>query len=753
MLIQINQEKQQFHLTNGQISYIFHVMKNGHLGHLYYGKALRNRADFSHLQAYDVPTAASCHIYEDDPAFNLETTRQEYPAYGNSDFREPAISVGKETVSHVPNFIYDSFKILEGKPKLEGLPATYSNDHDASTLQVLLKDDFLEAELTLNYTIFQDKPVIARSASLKNKGNEKLVIERIMGAVLDLPDKEFLVTHLGGAWARERHVKERKLEMGIQSISSLRGASSHHHNPFMALRRPYTTEHSGEVYGFNFVYSSNFIMQVEVDHYDMARLTVGIHPFGFKWHLHPEELFQTPEVIMVYSDQGLNGMSQALHRLYRNNLIPEQWKREDRPILINNWEATYFDFNEEKLVNIAKSASELGIEMLVLDDGWFGKRNDDTSSLGDWHVDLNKLPNGLESLAKKITDTGMKFGLWFEPEMISPNSELFREHPDWAVGLVEEHRTLGRNQLVLDFSRSEIVDYLYDRMSGIIKQTNLSYIKWDMNRYITEAFSSKLTASRQGEFFHRYILGVYSLYERLTKEFPHVLFESCAGGGGRFDPGMFYYAPQAWTSDDTDAVERLKIQYGTSFAYPLYSMGSHVSAVPNHQTLRETPLSTRANTAYFGTFGYELDPLKLSDEEREEIKKQVAFYKVHRRLVREGNFYRLLSPFSGNETAWMVVSQDQSEALVGYYKVLAEANSRKQQTLRLAGLAEEKSYQVNGQVYFGDELLQVGLQLPTEFNGVNSQAAKRGGDFQSSVFYLKSTENTVVLENSSQVLK
>ncbi|MFF2446959.1 alpha-galactosidase [Neobacillus sp. NPDC058068] len=741
MMIHTNLKNKQFHLTNGQVSYIFNVMKNGHLGHLYYGNALRHRNDFSHLQTVDVPTAASCHVYEDDPAFSLETLRQEYPAYGNSDFREPAIHVGIENAPNVPNFTYDSYKILKGKPSLKGLPSTYINEaYEASTLQIILKDEFLHVELALNYTIFQDKPVITRSASIKNNGTEKLIIERLMGASLDLPDKDFIFTHLAGTWSRERHVKERKLEMGIQAISSLRGASSHHHNPFLALKRPFTTEHTGEVYGFNFVYSSNFIMQVEVDHYDTARLTAGIHPFGFKWNLKPHEVFQSPEVVMVYSDQGLNGMSQAFHNLYREHLIPNHWRKEERPILINNWEATYFDFNEEKLVNIAKSASELGIELFVLDDGWFGKRNDDTSSLGDWHVDLNKLPNGLESLTKEISELGMKFGLWFEPEMISPNSDLYREHPDWAVGTPHQH-TLGRNQLVLDFSRPEIVDYLYEKMAEIIKRTNLSYIKWDMNRNITEAFSQKLALNQQGEFFHRYILGVYNLYERLTNEFPNVLFESCAGGGGRFDPGMMYYAPQAWTSDDTDAIERLKIQYGTSFAYPVYSMGSHVSAVPNHQTLRTTPLSTRANTAYFGTFGYELDPLKLSEDERLEIKEQISFYKKHRGLIRDGLFYQLLSPFSENETAWMVVSQDQSEALVGYYKVLATPNSLKQQTLQLSGLNEAKAYQVAGRIYYGDELMQAGLQLPTEFNGVNSSSAKRGGDFQSNVFYIKSIED------------
>ncbi|WP_043932351.1 alpha-galactosidase [Bacillus sp. EB01] len=737
MNIHVNQETNQFHLTNGKVSYIFHVMKNGQLGHLYYGKALRHRSDFSHLQTYDVPTAASCHPYADDPAFSLETLRQEYPVYGSSDFREPALSLSKPDDNFIPNFRYETYTLIEGKPDLDGLPAMYvNNSADAMTLEIVLKDAGLDAELRLNYTIFADLPVITRSASLTNGGGNLLAIDRLMSASIDFPDKDFSMVHLGGTWSRERHVKERQLEVGIQSISSIRGASSHHHNPFLALKRSDATEQHGEVYGFNFVYSSNFLMQVEVDHYGTSRLTAGIHPFGFEWSLAPGETFQAPEVVMVYSAEGLNGMSQAFHELYRSHLIPSKWRTETRPILINNWEATYFDFDEQKLVNIATSAHELGIELFVLDDGWFGKRNDDTTSLGDWHVDVNKLPNGIESLAKKINETGMKFGLWFEPEMISPASDLFRENPEWAVGLEGQHRTLGRNQLVLDFTRRDIVDYIFGKISAIIEQTGLAYIKWDMNRNITEPFSSKLAPNRQGEFFHRYILGVYDLYERLTKRFPDVLFESCAGGGGRFDPGMMYYAPQAWASDDTDAIERLKIQYGTSFAYPIYSIGSHVSAVPNHQTLRSTPLSTRANTAYFGTFGYELDPLKMTEEEREEVKKQVVFYKQHRNLIRDGVFYRLLNPFENNETAWMVVSQDKTEALIGYYKVLATPNGPKHQNLKLRGLNEEFCYTVDGRSYYGDELLQVGLILPTEFNGVNGRNAKRGGDFQSLVFHL-----------------
>jgi alpha-galactosidase len=740
MLIYINEKNQQFHLTNGQVSYIFHVMKNGQLGHLYYGKALRHREDFSHFQVYDVPIGYSCHVYEDDPAFTLETIRQEYPAYGKSDFREPAISIRQVNGSHISNFTYDSYRVLNGKPKLDGLPATYTEtEAEAETLQIILKDADLQSELYLSYTIFRNVPVITRNAAVANQGAQPFFIEKLMGASIDFPDKNFEFLHLAGAWTRERYIKERKLEAGVQSVSSLKGSSSHQHNPFIALKRPDATEHVGEVFGFNFVYSSNFLAQVEVDHYDTARLMMGIHPFCFEWKLEQNQRFQSPEVVMVYSDKGVNGMSQAFHNLYRDHLIHGFWKKKDRPILINNWEATYFDFDEEKLVEIAKQAKGLGVELFVLDDGWFGKRNDDTTSLGDWIVDLNKLPNGLKSLADKIKTIGLNFGLWFEPEMISPVSELFREHPDWAIGVPRKHFTLGRNQRVLDFSRPEIIEYLYGEMAAIIKETGLTYIKWDMNRNITEAFSAELAADQQGEFFHRYILGVYSLYERLTHEFPDVLFESCAGGGGRFDPGMLYYAPQAWTSDDTDAIERLKIQYGTSLVYPIYSMGSHVSAVPNHQTLRVTPLETRANTAYFGTFGYELNPLELSDEEKSSIKEQVAFYKKHRELIRTGDFYRLSSPFEQNETAWVVVSKDQKEALAGWYKVLATPNGRKQQTLPLMGLDPSMDYEIEGMEgsFYGDELMVVGIQLPVEFNGVNRQQAARGGDFQSEVFYIK----------------
>jgi alpha-galactosidase len=718
-------------------------MKNGQLGHLYFGKAIKHCPDFSRFQRYDIPIAASCHPYLDDPAFSLENVRQEYPSYGNSDFREPAINVSKYNDMHIPTFKYQSFEITAGKPKLKGLPATFVKDFNkASTLKIHLRDDYLQANLTLIYTIFSDLPIITRSVLIENKGNEALCIKRIMSAALDLPDKDFHFIHLAGAWGRERHVKVRKLDSGIQSISSLRGASSHHHNPFLALKRLDATEHYGEVYGFNLVYSSNFLIQAEVDHYDVTRILLGIHPFGFEWKLPPQDTFQTPEVVMVFSDKGLNGMSQAFHNLYRQHLIQSQWAKVDRPILLNSWEATYFNFNEDKLIRIAKAAKGLGIELFVLDDGWFGNRNDDKSSLGDWFANSTKLPNGIEGLAKKIKELGLKFGLWIEPEMVSPDSELYRNHPDWVVGIPHLPKTFGRNQLVLDFSRPEIVDYLYETISKIIKRTGLSYIKWDMNRYITEAYSSKLDKNQQGEFFHRYILGVYRLYEKLTKEFPDVLIESCAGGGGRFDPGILHYAPQGWASDNTDAIERLKIQYGTSYAYPIYSIGSHVSAVPNHQTMRTVGLSTRANTAYFGSFGYELDPMSLTEKEYELIKEQIAFYKKHRHLIREGDFYRLINPFQNNEAAWMVVSNDQSEAIVGWYKILATPNPPKQQNLKLKGLDPTKPYKISGynQIYYGDELMYIGLSLPIEFNGVNQQVSRRGGDFQSYIFHIKSNE-------------
>ena len=466
---------------------------------------------------------------------------------------------------------------------------------------------------------------------------------------------------------------------------------------------------------------------------------MGLHPNRFNWVLKQGEEFQTPEVVMVYSQNGLNGMSQAYHELYRTRLCRGYWRDRVRPILVNNWEATYFDFNEDKIVSIAKDAKELGIELFVLDDGWFGNREDDTVGLGDWYVkNFEKLPNGITGLANRVTELGIKFGLWFEPEMVNKNSDLYRAHPDWILTTPNRRACHGRHQFVLDFSRQEVVDYIYEAMAKVLSEAPISYVKWDMNRNITECFSAVANAADQGKVFHKYILGVYDLYDRLTTEFPEILFESCASGGSRFDPGMLYYAPQTWTSDDTDAVERLKIQYGTSMVYPISSMGSHVSAIPNHQLYRHAPLSTRANVAYFGTFGYELDLNKLTDQEKEEVKQQVKFFKAHRETIFNGRFYRLLSPFEGNETCWMIVSNDQKTALVGYYRPLNEVNVGFRR-VKLQGLNPELKYHVsiNETMNYGDELMNVGLITSDGSCGENKNPYDgTNGDYQSRIYVL-----------------
>ncbi|WJP98985.1 alpha-galactosidase [Geobacillus stearothermophilus] len=740
MPIQVNEETKEFHLFNENISYIFRVLeKSNQLEHLYYGKRIKHRDSFQHLIEREV--RPSCNMFEGDYTSSLEHIKQEYPSYGTTDYRYPSYVIMNDIGSTVTNFQYDSYRIIAGKPKLPFLPATYvENPEEADTLEVTLIDDVLQCKLVLSYTIYRHRNVICRNAKLVNEGEKAFYIHHAMSSSVDFPDSDFEMVQLSGAWAREFHLETKKITKGIQSVYSVRGASSHIHNPFLALKRPDATEHKGEVYGFSLVYSGNFLAQVEVDTYDVTRVLMGIHPFQFRWKLYPTESFQTPECVMVYSDQGLNGMSQTYHDLYRTHLVRGPWRDRPRPILINNWEATYFDFNEEKILQIAKTAKELGIELFVLDDGWFGNRNDDTSSLGDWFENREKLPSGIKGLSEKIEALGMKFGLWFEPEMVCKDTKLFQEHPDWVIATPNRRMSHGRNQFVLDFSKQEVVDYIFGLMSHVIENAKISYIKWDMNRYITEPYSNGLPADRQGEVFHRYILGVYQLYERLLEAFPHILFESCAGGGGRFDPGMLYYAPQAWTSDDTDAVERLKIQYGASLVYPLSSIGSHVSAVPNHQVGRITPLDTRANVAYFGTFGYELDITKLTDEEKEKVKQQVTFFKEKRQLIHHGRFYRLLDPFHSNEVAWMVVSEDQKEAIVGYYQVLAKPNDRYHR-LKLKGLHPDFLYVVEGKgtTHYGDELMNVGMIFAENYTDRAHEYWQREkkGDFASQVFVLK----------------
>lgn len=735
MPIIYNEKTREFHLYNQEISYIIKILDNDQPGQLYYGKRLTYREDFSHLFEYAMRDM-SPYAFEGNSTFSLENIKQEYPTFGCGDMRFPAYEIERENGSHVVEFVYKEHKIYNGKPKLEGLPATYvESDDEAQTLELVLEDTSINTRIVLLYTIYEAFPVIARSVRFECDSDEKITLLSAMSACVDLPDKDYEMIDLAGVWARERHVRRHKLDYGIQSIYSMRGCSSYQFNPFLALARENADEFQGQVYGFSLVYSGNFLAQTEVDNYDTARVLMGIHPNGFKWTLEKGESFQTPEMVMVYSEAGLNGMSQTFHKLYRTRLARGTWRDKVRPILINSWEAFYFDFDAPKLLGLADVAADLGMELFVLDDGWFGKRDDSTSSLGDWYPNEEKLKGTLKELAEKINAKGLKFGLWIEPEMTNKDSDLYRAHPDWILAEQGKRICHSRTQYVLDFSKKEVREYIGDMLENLLAEVPVSYIKWDMNRTFSEVFSNGNDREYQGKVCHKYILGVYELYERLTNRFPHVLFESCASGGARFDPGMLYYAPQGWTSDDTDAIERLKIQYGTSMVYPVSCMGSHVSASPNHQTNRVTPIETRADVAYFGTFGYELDLLKLGEEDKAEIRRQIAFMKEKRDLIQKGTFYRLKSPFEGNETAWMIVSEDQKKALVGYYRVMQPVNVGFKR-LKLKGLKEDTCYKVSGYAYdcYGDELMQVGMILSDSASGVWKKGVNDKGDFQAEVF-------------------
>lgn len=744
MSIVYHEKTREFHLYNDKISYIFQIMRNGQLGQLYTGARLRDREDFSHLSELGFRDMAPC-VYEGDRFFSLEALRQEYPAYGTGDMRYPAYELLRENGSRLSGFVYQSHRIYPGKPKLPGLPATYvEKENEAETLEITLKDELIGTELILSYTIYEAFPAVCRNACFRQTGEETVVLDEAMSLSLDLPDRDYDLVTLTGAWARERYVRTEHLREGAQEVYSMRGHSSHQFNPFLALLRPDTGETAGEVIAAALVYSGNFLASAEVDTMGTTRIMVGIHPEGFSWPLAAGESFQTPEAVLVYSDRGLNGMSQVFHQLFRTRLARGWWRDRERPILINNWEATYMKFQEVKLLTLAEKAREAGVELFVLDDGWFGRRDDDTSSLGDWYADRKKLPDGIEGLSEKIRAMGLSFGLWFEPEMVNRDSRLYEAHPDWVLGSEDRPRCVGRHQLVLDFSKDEVIDYIGGLMEDIIGRGHLSYIKWDMNRSITEAWSSGRDAAYQGTVMHRQILGVYRLYERLIRKFPHVLFESCASGGARFDPGMLYYAPQAWTSDDTDGVERIKIQYGTSYVYPLSSMGSHVSAAPNHQTHRRVPMETRAVCAYFGTFGYEMDVTAICEAELEQMKNQTAFMKANRRLIADGTFYRLISPFEGerSEAGWIVVSPDKREALAAYFRVLQPVNAGFCR-MRLSGLLEEGEYEIREQgmaelpyTCYGDELMNYGLILSDQASGIKT-AGVRQGDYLARLFVLK----------------
>lgn len=729
MGIQYNYENKTFHLKAKDTSYVMGIVHDGYLIHLYWGRKVNEYRYSNDIQQLDRGFSGNPYQHKDDRTFSLDTLPQEYPQYGNTDYRKPAYQIQLENGSTISDLRYHSHTVFKGKRSLEGLPSTYvEREDEAETLEIIMKDSLSGLTVALSYTVFEQFNVITRSVRLINEGTESIKLLSAQSLSIDFKDADFDFLHLHGAHVKERHIEKLPLRYGVQSVESTRGASSHQHNPFIALLRKGTTEETGEVYAFNFVYSGNFLAQAEVDQFRNTRVTMGINPFDFSWKLEPGEAFQTPEAVMVYSSAGLGDMSRTFHELYRTRLLRGNYKDKERPILVNNWEATYFDFNAEKIMDIATAGRELGIELFVLDDGWFGNRNDDTSSLGDWFVDKEKLPEGLDKLGQQINEIGMQFGLWFEPEMISVNSELYREHPDWCLHVPGRDCSESRNQLVLDFSRDDVCEEITKRISAILASAPISYVKWDMNRHMTEIGSAALPSERQRETAHRYMLGLYKMLEKITSSFPDILFESCSGGGGRFDPGMLYYMPQTWTSDNTDAVSRLKIQYGTSLVYPIISMGAHVSAVPNHQVNRITSMEMRGDVAMSGNLGYELDLTKLLDEEKEVVKKQVEKYKEIRKLIQFGDFYRLQSPFEGNETSWLFTNKDKTEAYVFYFSVLAEP-AAPLKFIKMTGIDTNKNYQVIGtdKVYGGDELAYVGLSIPADIRG----------DFQSYTWHLK----------------
>ncbi|MDM8221346.1 alpha-galactosidase [Limosilactobacillus vaginalis] len=738
MSVHVNEEHKLFHLQTANTSYIFQILENGGAGQLYYGAKIPVKAAYTNLASREEHDCTNT-LTVDQSDFQLELIKQEYAGLGKGDYRYPAYQITYPNGSRTSEFEYTGYEVADGKERLKNMPSAFDDQGDDSqTLTVTFKDALANLVLQLHYTVFEKEDVIVRSATFINRGQEAVTLDRALSLQLDLPDHDYDMLQFSGSWARERNLIRTPLRSGIQSIGSLRVASSHQQNPFFALARPHTDNHQGAAFGFNFIYSGNFIDSVEVDQFDTTRVLVGINPDDFGWKLANGESFQTPEAVMTYTSDGLNQMSQQLGAFYQDHLINQHFAHQDRPILINNWEATFMDFNEAKLMKIVDQADKLGIEMFVLDDGWFGHRDDDKSSLGDWFVDQKKFSNGISGFADRVHDKGMKFGLWFEPEMISIDSKLYEKHPDWMIATPGRQGTPARNQYVLDMTRQEVVDYLFEHMSAIIKQTKLDYIKWDMNRNITEMYGAKLPADQQLEFPHRYILGVYQLYARLTEAFPKVLFESCASGGGRFDLGMMYYAPQAWCSDDTDAVERIKIQDGTSYGYTQNMWGAHVSAVPNDQVGRLTSLDTRAAVAYFGDFGYELDITKMAADELATIKKQVAFYKQYRHLFQFGKFYRLDNPDTNNDNVygWQVVNEDRSEAILTRFQILNGANPAYIRVY-FAGLDPEATYTVNdGEEHFsGAELMNAGYFVPRIMD--RTKPEKDPSDFSSRLFIAK----------------
>ena len=706
-MITFDKENMIFYLNTKSTTYAMGIWNNEKLVHRYWGKRLVNHLKKTTLTDY------GCRV---SVAIDLQDTSSdivpfEYSAYGNADMRIPSVEFTFGDGSHISSLIYKGYEISEGKPILEGLPATYcENGDNVQTLTICLEDVFQKVCIFLSYSVFEDLDAITRNAKIVNNGNNKLLLDSVMSATVDFygsPERELL--HLDGAWTRERHIKRQPIFQGNQSVGSRYGCSSAFHNPFIALCDKGATEKNGNVYGMSLVYSGNFTAGVEQNAYNSARAYIGINPVNFQYVLEKGESFQTPETVLVYSANGIGEMSRIYHRLFRTRLCRGKYRDAERFVLINNWEATYFNFDEDKIVSIAKKAAEIGIDTLVLDDGWFSSRLNDFNGLGDWYENRDRLPNGLEGLAEKINALGMKFGLWFEPEMVNPGTELYKKHPDWILHVEGRIPSLSRNQYTLDLSRDDVCQYITDCLCNILSRANIEYVKWDMNRYMAEPGSSFWGGEHQGEIMHRYILGLYKILETVVSRFPNVLFESCAGGGARFDPGMLYYAPQTWTSDDTDAVERLKIQYGTSVVYPFSSMGAHVSAVPNHQVGRITAFDMRCNVALPGQFGFEMDLGKCTDDELKIAGEAIKTYHKLGEVFHKGDCYRLCSPFEGGLSAIEFVSEDKNTVILTVNSSNPVPNAPDKYIL-LDGLQESAAYTVDGTelTFGGDFLMNIG---------------------------------------------
>ena len=680
-----------FHLRTDNTSYIFRVTKFGHLEHIHYGEALPD-SDFEPLTVkHDIQLGSNVMYDTSDADYSLDNLCLEWSGTGKGDFRQSPIELKLSDGSYASDFVYESHEITAGCIAMKTLPNAYDEDGEAETLVITMREKTHGVKLCMYYTVFPKSDVIARRSILENTGAGEISLRRFMSMSLDIADCGMDMHTFDGGWIKETHRNVRPVEYGILINSSTTGASSNRHNPGFILSEKRACEDYGKCWGFNLVYSGNHFGLVEKSNHDLVRIQLGINPHCFEWNLKKGESFESPEAVMTFSDRGFNGMSCHFHRFVNNNIVRGEWKLKERPVLVNNWEGCFFKFDEGKLLNLAREAGKVGVELFVLDDGWFGDRNSDTSGLGDYDVNMKKLPNGLDGLAEKIEKMGMKFGLWFEPESVNTDSELYRTHPDWAIKPPAGEPCFGRNQLLLDLTREEVRDYIVENVGGILDSARISYVKWDMNRHMSDAYSPLL--DNQGEFYHRYIMSLYEVLGRIFTPRPHILFESCSSGGNRFDLGMLCYSPQVWSSDDTDPIERLDIQSGLSYLYPQSTMGAHVSAAPHQQTLRDTPLSTRFNVAAFGDLGYELELKYLNTVELKEVKEQIAFYKKHRRTLQYGTFFRF-DERKKNKVHWQVSAEDGSEHIVGHFQKLCTA-SEGYDELPVTNLERETEYRLS----------------------------------------------------------